>query len=83
MPAFEALTVVVVAVFVALMALMVIVTIGIHAEERKKTLLWARAPGPLAFIARRVLGQYVKKTEPEPACSDRPEQPDHWYERSL
>jgi hypothetical protein len=83
MPAFEALAVVVAAVFLALIALVAVVIRGIHREERRMTVLYARPPGTAAFVARRVLGLYVRKTEPAPMAGGNPEQPMSRYERGV
>ena len=83
MPAIEALIAAAAAAFFGLIALVLIVTVGIHQEERKHSFLRAKAPSAVALVARRVLGLYVKKSEAEPAARGKPEQPVPWYEHSM
>ncbi len=55
-----------VAAFVAILAATVIVTMGVHQEERRMTFTRKRAPSVAARLARLIVGHYVRKTDPEP-----------------
>jgi hypothetical protein len=70
------------AMTVALAALMVIVVTGIRHEEREVTMTRSRAPGLAAWLTRKVVGLYVKKTDPEPGPDTGPERQLRQYERS-
>jgi len=60
----------------------VVVTIGVRQEERHGTLKHGRAPGPLAGLARTILGHYVREHDDEPAPAAPPDDVLPWYERS-
>jgi hypothetical protein len=81
MAALYALVTLVALASIGLVALIFIVSAGIRREEREWSLCRKKAPSLTAWIARRVGGLYVKKTEPEEPEQAGPEQPLPWYER--
>jgi hypothetical protein len=81
MAALYALVTLVALASIGLVALIFIVSAGIRREEREWSLCRKKAPSLTAWIARRVGGLYVKKTEPEEPAQAGPEQPLPWYER--
>ncbi len=66
---------------VVVVGLVVVVSAGIRREERAWSLCRKRAPSRAAWLARRVGGLYVKKTEPEDPAEGDPEHPLRRYER--
>lgn len=67
MPIFEALTFIIVGAATATFAIiMAVVIIGVRNEERDMTMIRRKAPGLAAWLARRILGLYVRKTDPGP-----------------
>jgi len=77
MPLAEALAFVVVgASSVSLLAIMVIVVRGIRHEERELTMLRRIAPGLAAWMTRRIVGLYIRKTAAEPIRGDDQVPPD-------
>jgi len=80
MPPAEALGLIAIIVTaLALAATVIIVVAGIRHEERELSMTRKTAPGPAAALARRVLGLYVKKTDPAPECCAAGERA--WHER--
>jgi hypothetical protein len=81
MPLIEAITFMVVgAATGALVVVIAVVVAGIRHEERIMTMTRRKAPGPSALLTRRILGLYVRKTDPGPRQdADRGIRP---YERS-
>ncbi len=66
---------------VVVVGLVVVVSAGIRREEREWSLCRKRPPSLTAWVARRVGGLYVKKTDPED--SEEESDPEHrlpWYE---
>lgn len=62
----------------------ILVIIGVHQEERRKTLAHGDPPTVPALLARRVLGAYIHllpDKQPEP--DDDPEDEPPWYERRI
>lgn len=53
--------------FAFVIAVTIIVIVGIHREERYRTLANRTAPGAIAQLARLVLGRYVRR-ETDDAC---------------
>jgi hypothetical protein len=81
MPPIEALIFAVVAAGTLVLAVTVVVVIvGIRHEERDLTMTRRAAPSPAARLTRRIVGLYVRKTDPETACAARPEQQARWYQ---
>jgi hypothetical protein len=77
----EAIIVVVVAAGTLLVAIViVIVIVGVRHEERDLTMTRRAAPSPAASLTRRIVGLYVRKTDPEPGCDAGPEQQARWYQ---
>jgi hypothetical protein len=68
---------------VVVIGLVLVVSAGIRREEREWSLCRKRAPSLAAWVARRVGGLYVKKTEPEEPGEGDPEHPLAWYERCV
>jgi hypothetical protein len=66
---------------IGLVAFIVVVAAGIRREEREWSLCRKKAPSLAAWIARRIGGLYVKKTEPEEPEQAGPGRPLPWYER--
>jgi hypothetical protein len=66
---------------ILVVGLVVVVSVGIRREEREWSLCRKRAPSSTAWIARRIGGLYVKKTEPEESEEADPEHPLRWRER--
>ena len=67
MPLIEALIFIIVGAGSATLAIMIsVVIIGVRNEERDMTMSRRRAPGLAAWLARRILGLYVRKTDPGP-----------------
>ena len=60
----------------------IVVAIGVRQEERYWTLKHGRAPSLLAWLARIVLGHYVRQTDDEPVPDTHPDDVLPWYERS-
>jgi hypothetical protein len=81
MAALYALVTVVALASIGLVALIFIVSAGIRREEREWSLCRKTAPSLTAWVARRIGGLYVKKTEPEEPEQADPEKPLPWYER--
>ena len=59
-----------------------VVAIGVRQEERYWTLKHGRAPSLFAWLARVILGHYVRKHDDDPASGTRPDDALPWYERS-
>lgn len=74
--------VVTVAAFVGILVATVIVTIGVHQEERRKTFTRRRAPTRTGRLARLIVGHYVRKTDPEPDAQ-LPEERVPWFGRGI
>jgi hypothetical protein len=74
--------VVTVAAFVGILVATVVVTIGVHQEERHLTFTRWRAPTPAARLARLIIGHYVRKTDPEPDAESR-QQRVPWHGRGI
>ncbi|HXW47478.1 MAG TPA: hypothetical protein VEL03_21970 [Streptosporangiaceae bacterium] len=70
---------VVVATAVVLAAIVLIVVSGIRREERELSMTRKRAPGLDAALTRRILGLYIKKTDPEPGFGPGPDGRVRWY----
>jgi hypothetical protein len=49
-----------------ILAVVLLVTIGVHQEERRLTFARQRGPTAAARVARLILGRYVRPAEPEP-----------------
>jgi hypothetical protein len=65
MPLIEAFTFMIVGAVAATVAIMMaLVVIGIRNEERDVTMTRRKAPGMAAWLARRILGLYVRKPGP-------------------
>jgi hypothetical protein len=52
--------------FAVLLAAVLLVTIGVHQEEKRLTFARRRGPTGVARVARRIVGRYVRPAEPEP-----------------
>jgi hypothetical protein len=50
----------------AMLAVVLLVTIGVHQEERRLTFARHRGPTAAARVARLIVGRYVRPAEPEP-----------------
>lgn len=61
----------------------VVVTIGVRQEERYWTLKHGRAPSLFAWLARVIVGHYVRKHDDDLAPYARPDDALPWYERST
>ena len=61
---------VVVAATLVLAVTMVIVIAGIRREERDVSMIRRSAPSPAAWLTRRIVGLYVRKTDSD-ICPDR------------
>ncbi len=72
------LTVVIVTAL-AVAAIVLVVVSGIRREERELSMTRKRAPGLDAAIARRILGLYVRKTDPEPGFRHDADGRVRWY----
>jgi hypothetical protein len=82
MPLIASLIVLVVAaVAVSSVVIIVIVISGIRREERDLTMTRRRAPSPAAWLTRRIVGLYVRKTDPCDPCAD-DDQSARWYQNS-
>jgi hypothetical protein len=66
--------------FIAILAATLIVTIGVHKEERKLTFTCRRSPTAAAWLARVIIGHYVRKTRPDWNAQLRRERVP-WFER--
>ena len=69
-------------VLIATVVATVVVAIGVRQEERYWTLKQRRAPSLFAWLARKVLGHYVRKPDAEPGSDLHPDDLLPWYERS-
>ncbi len=74
--------VITIAAFVAILAATLIVTVGVHQEERKHTFTCRTAPTPMAGLARVIVGRYVRKTQPDPDA-ELPEERVPWFQRGI
>ena len=54
-----------------ILAVVLLVTIGVHQEERRLTFARQRGPTAAARVARLIVGRYVRPAEPEPLASGR------------
>src|SRR5215469_14377193 len=54
-----------------ILTVVLLVTIGIHQEERRLTFARQRGPTAAARIARLIVGRYVRPAEPEPPAIGR------------
>jgi hypothetical protein len=52
-----------------ILAVVLLVTIGIHQEERRLTFARQRGPTAAARVARLIVGRYVRSAEPEPPAA--------------
>lgn len=52
-----------------ILAVVLLVTIGIHQEERRLTFARQRGPTATARLARLIVGRYVRPTEREPPAA--------------
>ena len=67
------------AVFIAT----IVVIIGVHQEERRKTIIHGhRPPTPCALVARWVLGAHFYLVPEERPMPDEPEEEPPWFARS-
>jgi hypothetical protein len=82
MLAIAVFAVITVAAFVATVAAALIVTIGVHQEERRMTFTRQRAPSTTARLARLIVGHYVRRTDPEPGA-DLPGERVPWFGREI
>ena len=82
MIAIDALAVITVAAFVVIIAATVVVTIGVHQEERRKTFTRRIAPTATAEVARAILGQHVVVSRRE-RVPQRPAEPVPRYETAA
>jgi hypothetical protein len=55
--------------FGVVLAAVLMVTIGVHQEEKRLTFARRRGPTGTARVARLIVGRYVRRAEPEPAAS--------------
>ena len=55
--------------FAVILAAVLLVTIGVHQEEKRLTFAQRRGPTGTARVARRIVGRYVRRTEPEPRAA--------------
>jgi hypothetical protein len=83
MAAIEAMLVAVAAGFALIVAATIMVIIGIHQEERRKTILGGhRPPTACTLLARWVLGaHFYLIPEERPDIDDGPEEELPWFER--
>lgn len=82
MLAIGALALITVVGFGLVLVATVVVAIGVRQEERYWTLKHGRAPSLFAWLARVILGHYVRKHD-EPAPDTHPDDVLPWYERSA
>jgi hypothetical protein len=61
----------------------VVVAIGVRQEERYWSLKHRRAPSLFAWLARVIVGHYVRKHDDGPDPGTRPDDVLPWYERST
>jgi len=59
-------TVIAAAGLAAMLAVVLLVTIGVHQEEKRLTFARLRGPTAAARVARLILGRYVRPAAPEP-----------------
>jgi hypothetical protein len=52
-----------------ILAVVLLVTIGIHQEERRLTFARRRGPTAPSRVARLIVGRYVRPVEPEPPAA--------------
>jgi hypothetical protein len=64
-----AVVVVATAGFAVILAAVLLVTIGVHQEEKRLTFSRRRGPTGTARVARRIVGRYVRRTEQEPQAA--------------
>lgn len=68
--------------FIAILAATLIVTVGVHQEERKLTFTCRRAPTAAARLTRMIVGHYVRKTRTD-TNAELPEERVPWFERGM
>src|SRR5215470_17244760 len=52
-----------------ILTVVLLVTVGVHQEERRLTFGRERGPTAPARVARLIVGRYVRPTEPEPLAA--------------
>ena len=52
-----------------ILAAVLLVTIGVHQEEKRLTFARGRGPTGAARMARLIVGRYVRLTQPEPRAA--------------
>jgi hypothetical protein len=82
MLAIGALALITVVGFGLVLVATVVVAIGVRQEERYWTLKQGRAPSLFAWLARVVLGHYVRKPDADLGTDLHPNDLLPWYERS-
>jgi hypothetical protein len=55
--------------FAVILAAVLLVTIGVHQEEKRLTFARRRGPTGTARVARLIVGRYVRRTEPDPQAA--------------
>jgi hypothetical protein len=59
-------TVIAAAGFAVMLAVVLLVTVGVHQEEKRMTFARQRGPTAAARVARLIVGRYVRPAAPEP-----------------
>jgi hypothetical protein len=62
-------TVIAAAGLAVILAVVLLVTIGVHQEERRLTFARQRGPTAAARVARLIVGRYVRPGAPEPRAA--------------
>jgi hypothetical protein len=84
MAAIDAIVFATAAGFAVIVIATILVIIGVHQEERRKTLAFGDPPTVAALLARRVLGAYIHLLPPERPEAIEPEDEDPpWFERPV
>jgi hypothetical protein len=62
-------TIIAAAGLAVMLAVVLLVTIGVHQEEKRLTFARPRGPTAAARVARLIVGRYVRPAAPEPRVS--------------
>lgn len=54
-----------------ILSVVMLVTIGVHQEERRLTFARQRGPTAAARVARLIVGRYVRHADPDPQAASR------------
>jgi hypothetical protein len=64
-----AVTIIAAAGLAVMLGVVLLVTIGVHQEEKRLTFARLRGPTAAARVARLIVGRYVRPAAPEPRVS--------------